>query len=305
MTLTELRYIVALAKNKHFGKAAISMHVSQPTLSVAINKLEKKLGVQIFERHHNRVSVTEIGKEIIDQALLVLEECEKITNIATQGKSQLASPLRIGAIFTVAPYLFPQLIPQIKKLAPDMPLIIDEDYTANLKTKLQMGALDVAIIALPFNAQGIVHRKIYNEPFVCLLRNDHSLAKMDKISNDDLTNQQVLLLGEGHCFRSQVIQFCPKYYGPASTAGNIEGTSLETLRHMVASGIGMTILPSTATQVKYYKDDLCTRPFKGKHLPSRDIAIAWRVSFPRPKVIDTIEKALSACNLEGVHLLSN
>ncbi|OGT38754.1 MAG: LysR family transcriptional regulator [Gammaproteobacteria bacterium RIFCSPHIGHO2_12_FULL_37_14] len=291
MTVTELRYLIVLAQTKHFGKAAARCHVSQPTLSVAVAKLEKALGVAIFERHHHHLEITKVGEEIILQAQKSLEEINKIKHIAMEGKSQLTESLRIGAIYTVAPYLFPTLIPKLKKIAPKMPLIIHEDFTAQLRTKLQQGELDVVFISLPFNETGIVCKKLYTEPFVVLLQKNHPLAAKTTIQCEALKNENVLLLGEGHCFRNQVIQVCPSCCDASRGQETIEGASLETLRHMVASGMGITILPSTATQIKHYQHLLTIRPFQHKNI-ERTIALAWRASFPRTKAIDAILQAV-------------
>jgi len=303
MTLTELKYTLILAQEKHFGRAAKRCHVSQPTLSVAINKLESELGIFIFERNRNHVRVTEIGEQIIAKAKQVLEEASQIRDIAQGGKSQLNVPLKVGAIYTVGPYLFPNLIPKLKKIAPDMPLIIQEDFTGNLRVKLQHGELDAIFISLPFIETGIVTQPLYDEPFVVLMRKDHPLSKKESIKSNELNAADVLLLGEGHCFRSQVIEACPHCYADDShTQYTTEGSSLETLRHMVASGMGITILPSTATQIQFYKSILCTKPFAGS-VPQRRIALAWRVSFTRPKAIDALIRALHASSMRNVCLL--
>lgn len=300
MTLTELKYVLTLANEKHFGRAAKACHISQPTLSVAISKLESELGVAIFERDRNTVRVTEIGTQIIEQAQRVLDEAGQIKEIALGGKSQLDTPLKVGAIYTVGPYLFPSLIPKLKELAPAMPLLIEEDFTANLRTKLLQGELDVIFVSLPFSEPGVLLQELYDEPFVVLMRKDHALSKKDNIKPTDLHEKEMLLLGEGHCFRKQVIDVCPHCY--KNKANTVAGTSLETLRHMVASGMGVTVLPSSATQIQFYKSILCTRPFSGK-IPQRRIAIAWRVSFTRPKAIGALIQALHATDMHEVCLL--
>lgn len=302
MTLTELRYIVALAQEKHFGKASKLCHVSQPTLSVAINKLELELGVSIFERDRNHVRITEIGQQIIAQAQRVLEEATQIQQIAQSSKSQLDAPLKVGAIYTIGPYLFPNLIPKLKKIAPEMSLLINEDYTANLRVKLLQGELDAIFISLPFKEPGVVTQSLYDEPFVVLMPQDHPLAQHENIKAKDLIHEKLLLLGEGHCFREQVIAACPHCFKGRAAERAAEGTSLETLRHMVASGIGITILPSTATQIQFYKSILCTKPFSGK-IPQRRIAIAWRISFTRPKAIGALIQSLHASAMQGICLL--
>lgn len=303
MTLTELRYAITLSQEKHFGKAAKLCHVSQPTLSVAINKLESELGVSIFERDRNKVRITEIGKQIIAQAQRTVEEAGLIHDIAQGGKSQLLSPLRIGAIYTIGPYLFPNFIPKLKKIAPDMTLVIQEDFTANLRLKLQQGELDAIFISLPFKETGVITQSLYDEPFVVLMRKNHPLSKKESIKTSELSAQEMLLLGEGHCFRDQVIEACPHCYSLENGMQKaIEGTSLETLRHMVASGIGITVLPSTATQIQFYRSILCTKPFAGK-IPQRRVALAWRTSFTRPKAIGALIQALHASTLHGICLL--
>src|SRR3990167_5542444 len=287
MTLTELKYAITLANEKHFGRAAKACHVSQPTLSVAINKLESELGVSLFERDRNHVRVTEVGMQIIAQAQRVLDETSQIKEIAAGGKSQLLAPLRVGAIYTLGPYLFPALIAKLKQQASEMPLLIYEDFTAKLREKLLQGELDAIFISLPFSEPGVVTQALYDEPFVVLMRKDHPLSAKASIKPSDLSPKELLFLGEGHCFRNQVFDICPHCYPKRQRDNRIDGTSIDTLRNMVASGAGVTILPSSSTQIQYYKSILCTRPFAGK-VPQRRIAIAWRVSFTRPKAIGAL-----------------
>lgn len=302
MTLTELRYILALSHTKHFGKAAEACHVSQPTLSTAIQKLESKLGVVLFERDRHHIRVTDIGAKIIAQAQVVIEQVEHLQQVAEGAQSQLEAPLSIGAIYTVGPYLFPNLIPKLKKIAPSMPLLIQEDFTANLRVKLQQGELDVIFISLPFKEAGVVVQSIYEEPFVVLMQKNHPLNQISKIKTDDLKTCDVLLLGEGHCLRSQILSACPSCVGEQAKTMTVEGASLETLRHMVASGMGVTILPSSATQIHYYKSILSTKPFAGQ-VPTRVIALAWRSSFTRPKAITALIQALKASAMREICLL--
>src|SRR3954463_1914683 len=201
MTLTELRYIVALAREQHFGRAAKKCFVSQPTLSVAIKKLEDELGVALFQRHTSDVSVTPVGTRIVEQAQRVLEETAAIKHIAAQGKDQLAHPLRVGAIYTVGPSLLPQLIPIMHKRAPHMPLLLQENYTAKLAEVLRSGELDVAILSLPFSEKGVVTQGVYDEPFRVVMPAEHAWSKKAKISAEQLCNERLLLLGAGNCFR--------------------------------------------------------------------------------------------------------
>ncbi len=299
MTLTELRYIIALQDTGHFGKAAERCFVSQPTLSVAVKKLEEELGVSLFERSRAKVSCTAIGEQIVGQARHVLEQSERIRELAQQGRDPLGSPLAVGAIHTVGPYLYPRTIPKLRELAPQMPLYIEENMTATLRDKLRNGSLDAIVVALPFTEAEVVTQALYEEPFVVLLPRDHPLAAQTAIERSDLIQQDVLLLGEGHCFRDQVLEACPGLRQQLARSDRllqsvVEGSSLETLKHMVASQLGISVLPLSAAQIGPYGDSLlCTRPFAGTP-PSREIALAWRASFPRHQAIDIISRAIKA-----------
>jgi LysR family transcriptional regulator, hydrogen peroxide-inducible genes activator len=297
MTLTELRYIVAVARERHFGRAAEACFVSQPTLSVAVRKLEEELAVPIFERGKGEVTVTPTGEQIIEQAQRVLEEASKINQLSEQGRDQLEGPLRIGAIHTVGPYLFPDLVPTLVQMAPKMQLAIEENFTAVLTEKLKNGDLDIILIAEPYNEPGILTLPLYTEPFVALLPAEHALASKEALVTSDLASETVLLLGSGHCFRDQVLKFCPECRRQTGLFGNaiqnsIEGGSLETIRYMVASGLGITILPCTATAVERFRQRLVTvLPFENEE-PSRTIALAWRKSFPRQEAVELIADAI-------------
>ena len=296
MTLTELKYIVTLAQDQHFGQAAERCNVSQPTLSVAVKKLEEELGIALFERSKTRVQPTPMGEKIIIQAQNVLEQASVIKDIATSGKDQLGSPLKVGAIFTIGPYLFPQFIPQLQDIAPKMPLFVEEGFTATLRQQLRKGDLDVIIVALPFTEADVVTQALYEESFVVLLPAQHPLAQKEVIAPSDLTEENVLLLGEGHCFRDQILQAVPNINtSAADDSGNIRtataGSSLETMRHMVASGIGITILPESAAGSNYAPDTLVTRPLTEVHA-KRTVGLAWRASFPRHKAIDILKTAI-------------
>jgi len=304
MTLTELRYIVAVARERHFGHAAKASFVSQPTLSIAIKKLEDELGVQIFERLSGEVTLTPVGKQIAEQAQRTLEAAESVRQVARQGKDQLAGPLKIGAIHTIGPYLYPELIPLLRKRAPKMPLVVEENYTAILAEKLKRGELDVIIIALPFQEQGIVTLPIYTEPFVVLMPAAHPLTQRKTIKSAQLRDETVLLLGSGHCFRDQVLEACPECLPKPGLEGHlqqtIEGSSLETIRHMVVSGLGITVLPCTAAGADRYSQRLLAIRRFSRPTPTRSVALAWRVSFSRPSVIDVIRDAVASCNLSCV-----
>ena len=308
MTLTELRYIVAVARERHFGHAASECHVSQPTLSIAIKKLEEELGVQLFERQSGDISVTPVGERIIEQAQRTLEAAEGVRVAAQQGKDQLSGPLRIGAIYTIGPYLFPDLIPRLRKHAPDMPLVIEENYTSVLAEKLKRGDLDVIIISLPFSDQGVLTLPLYEEPFVVVLPSSHPLTQRKTIKSQSLENESVLLLGTGHCFRDQVLEACPACLPKPGLrhdlSNSVAGSSLETIRHMVVSGLGITVLPCTAAGADRYTQRLLSIRRFTRPVPRRTVALAWRVSFPRPKVIDAISKSVAACRLSCVKPVS-
>lgn len=293
MTLTELRYLVALAREKHFGRAADICHVSQPTLSAAIKKLEDHLGITLFERRPREVRVTVDAEPIIAQAQRVLEQVEILEQMADHQKDQLGAPLRVGAIFTVAPYLFPVIVPRIRKAAPQMPLFIEENYTHVLRGKLDRGELDAIIVALPFSGGGLVRASMYEESFSVLLPAGHPWAQQQEIKPEQLLDETLLLLGEGHCFREQVLELCPAIDSEKQKRlVQIEGGSLETLRHMVASGLGITVLPDSALNSHGYQvDTFVVRPFV-KPVPSRTIALVWRDSYPRPKAIEVLRQAV-------------
>ncbi|MBS3804825.1 MAG: hydrogen peroxide-inducible genes activator [Oleiphilaceae bacterium] len=305
MTLTELRYVVTLAREKHFGRAAERCHVSQPTLSVAVKKLEDELGISLFERSKSSIRVTDTGLRIIEQAQRVLDQVGVIRDMAQDGKNQLNTPLKVGAIYTIGPYLFPHLLPELRRGAPEMPLFIEENYTANLRQKLRQSELDAIIIALPFDEPEVVTLPLYDEPFVVLLPGNHPLSRKEALTPEELSHEQLLLLGPGHCFRDQVLESCPplvqavtsRAATPSGPALVTEGSSLETIRHMVASGLGITVLPlSAATAMQYNEDILAVRPFVAP-VPSRTVALAWRVTFPRTKAIDVLSLAASQCRV--------
>ena len=307
MTLTELRYIVSLARTRHFGRAAESCFVSQPTLSVAIRKLEEELGVALFERGTSEVAVTPIGERIVEQAQRVLEESAAIKSIAQQGRDQLLGPLRLGAIYTIAPYLLPSLIPGLHQLAPQMPLHLEENFTARLAERLKQGELDVIIIALPFAEPGVVTQALYDEPFMVAMPKTHPWCKKKLIPGAQLAEENLLLLGSGHCFRDQVLQACPALNrssaAPGSMQRTFEGSSLETIRHMVASGAGITVLPCSAIGPSQHESKLLAfRPFAAP-VPGRRVALAWRKSFPRPQALEAVRQAALAALLPCVSML--
>jgi LysR family hydrogen peroxide-inducible transcriptional activator len=277
MTLTELRYIVTLAQEQHFGHAAERCHVSQPTLSVGVKKLEDELGVLIFERSKSAVRLTPVGESIVAQAQKVLEQAQGIRELAQAGKNQLTAPLKVGAIYTVGPYLF----------------------THVLREKLRNGELDAVIIALPFNEADVLTLPLYDEPFCALMPADHPWTAKKTIDTAMLNDKSLLLLGEGHCFRDQVLEACPTLNkgGEGSKHTTVESSSLETIRHMVASGLGISILPLSAVHSHHYAPGVIeVRPLTAP-APFRTVAIAWRASFPRPKAIEILADSIRLCSV--------
>lgn len=304
MNLNDLRYIVAVAREKHFGRAADSCYVAQPTLSVAVKKLEDELGVILFERSKTEVTITPIGAEVVERAQRVLEEVEGLKSAAAGQRDQLQGPLRLGVIYTIGPYLLPPLLPEIHDSAPHMPLVIAEDYTANLRQRLKQGELDAIVIALPFEEPGVVTLPLYEEPFVALLPASHPLTHRKQLRLEELGEDQLLLLGPGHCFRDQVLESYPHRDTGTTKEGDLShsvaGTSLETLRHMVASGLGVTVLPSTAAGADRYAERLLAIRRLVQPTPKRTVALAWRATYPRPKAIEALRQAIRRCSLSGV-----
>ena len=307
MTLTELKYIVAVARERHFGRAAEACFVSQPTLSVAIKKLEDELGVVLFERGSTEVSLTASGERIVVQAQRVLDEAARVKELARQGKDPLSGALRVGVIYTISPYLLPALVRQLLRDAPQMPLLLNENYTVKLLELLKNGEVDVAIVALPLPDSGMAIQPVYDEQFVVAVPRAHPWAKRRAISADDLKKETMLLLGSGHCFRDQVLEVCPELSRFSSGAEGIqktfEGSSLETIRHMVASGLGVTVLPMSSVPEKLPRDSLLAYvPFR-KPAPDRRVVLAWRRSFTRAAAIEALRQAILKCPLHGVEKL--
>ncbi|HTP45293.1 MAG TPA: LysR substrate-binding domain-containing protein [Casimicrobiaceae bacterium] len=292
MTFNELRYLVAVAQERSFGRAAQRCFVSQPALSVAIHKLEEELGARLFERGKAEVTVTPVGERVVEQAQKVLEEAAQIRDIAKAGRDQLVGPFHLGVIYTVAPYLLPDLIPALKRRAPRMPLEIEENFTEQLEGALKAGRVDAAIVALPFGPPGIVTEFLYEEPFQVVVPQQHPWAKRKSVASAELAREHTILLNVGHCFRDQVLESCPELN--RGEAPVTRTNSLETVRNMVASGLGVSVLPRDALTPKYHSRLVVPVPF-AKPVPSRRIALAYRKSFPRPAAIAVIGEAVAAC----------
>ena len=306
MTLTELRYIVAVARDLHFGRAAEACFVSQPTLSVAIKKLEAELELKIFERGGSEVSVTPLGEAIVRQAQSVLEQAAAIKEIAKRGKDPLNGPLRLGIIYTIGPYLLPELVRHVIATTPQMPLMLQENFTVKLLEMLRTGDLDCAILAEPFPDSGLASAALYDEPFMIAVPKTHALARKKSVSAEELKQETMLLLGTGHCFRDHVLEVCPEYARFASDAEGIrkglEGSSLETIKYMVASGMGVTVVPQLSVPAEPQPHVTYVR-FSAP-VPTRRVVLAWRRSFTRYEAIAALRNAIYACALEGVKRLS-
>ena len=331
MTLTELKYIVAVAREKHFGKGADACHVSQPTLSVAIKKLEEELQVKLFERNANEITVTPLGEEIIRQAQSVLEQADNIREIARRGKDPLDGPLRLGVIYTIGPYLLPDLVRQMIARTPQMPLMLQENFTVKLLEELRNGEIDCAVLAEPFPDTNLAIAPLYDEPFMAAVPSTHALAQRTSITAEEIKKETMLLLGNGHCFRDHVLEVCPEFARFSSSSDGIrksfEGSSLETIKHMVAAGMGITLVPrlgvpkealanqaaeagngkkgakKAAKVVAEQLSFITYLPFEG-HIPSRRVVLAWRRSFTRYEAIAALRNAIYACELPGVTRLS-
>ena len=308
MTLTELRYIVAVARERHFGRAAEACHVSQPTLSVAIKKLEEELGVQIFERTSSEVAMTSLGLLIVEQAQRVLEEANSLKHLARHGQDPLSGPLRLGAIYTIAPYLLPSLVRVAREFIPNAPLFLEENFTVRLLEMLRQGSLDCAILADPFPSAGLEMVGLYEEPFLVAVPKGHPWEHRKSIAHQELKEQNTLLLGAGHCFRDHVLGVCPELnrFGSGLTIGeqrSFEGSSLETIRQMVAGGIGITVLPRTSVIDPKTQEGLIRYIPLEEPIPNRRVFLVWRKSYARVSVMHEIAKIVRLCDLPGVALI--
>ena len=321
MTLTELKYIVAVARERHFGKAAEVCHVSQPTLSVAVKKLEEELELKLFERSANEVTVTPLGEEVVRQAQAVLEQAASIKEIAKRGKDPLAGALRLGVIYTIAPYLLPELVKNVIAKTPQMPLMLQENFTVKLLEMLRIGEIDCAILAEPFPDTGLAMAPLYDEPFVAAVPSNHPLAGRASVTAEQLKSETMLLLGTGHCFRDHVLEVCPEFARFSSNAEGIrksfEGSSLETIKHMVAAGMGVTLVPRLGVPHGSLKPQPKRRREQDNYVryipitdetggapPTRRVVLAWRRSFTRYEAIAALRNAIYACELPGVKRLS-
>ena len=298
MTLSELKFIIAVAKEKNFRRAADKCFVSQPALSLAVKKLEEELNVKIFERSRTEVKVTPVGQKIINQAIVVLDEANKLKDISSIGQEQLKSPLKVGLIYSVAPYLLPLIIPVLRKKTPEMPLDVEENITKNLESSLKSGSIEAAVIALPFDIPGTECIPLYDEEFNVVVPSNHAWAKKKEIIAKDLSSEKVLLLNNEHCFSKQVVEACPDLSKKSEV---LQGNSLETIRNMVASNLGISVLPKTATAINYNNPLVKIIPFKNP-VPYRRIAIAYRKSTVRMEAIEKFVLALKDIKSKNIKI---
>lgn len=286
MNLRDLRYFVALAETKHFGKAAERCFVSQPTLSAQIKKLENYLGVQLLERQPRKVTLTETGARIVPIARRMLQESEEILSIARNEHDPLAGKLSVAMIPTIGPYLLPIVMRKLRKQLPRLKLMLYEYQTQQVLDKLRAGDIDLGLIALPVPMDGLEARELYQEPFTVAVPNDNELAKKANLKVDDLSGETLLLLEDGHCLRDQALEVCSRI--DVRQSEDYRGTSLETLRQMVAAGMGITLLPELATRGPFGSGQgLVVKNF-ARPAPSRTVGAVWRKSSARAQALNAI-----------------
>jgi LysR family hydrogen peroxide-inducible transcriptional activator len=305
MTLTEFRYIVAVARERHFGRAAEACFVSQPTLSVAIKKLEDELNVQIFERSGAELTITDLGQKIVHQAQKVLEEAQVIKHLAQHGQDPLSGPVRLGTIYTIAPYLLPKLISKSREALPKMPLYLQENFTVRLLELLKQGDIDAAILAEPFSESGLDVTPLYDESLVVAVPVGHPWETTPVIQHADLQSQATLLLGQGHCFRDHVLDICPDMQRSQRNEdlSGFEGSSLETIRQMVAGGIGVSVFPVTSINDQTNPNSLIKYVPFAEPIPKRRVVLVWRKSYARSAAMHALAEAIKTSGLLGVDYL--
>lgn len=291
-TLTDLKYLIALADEQHFAKAAQKCFVSQPTLSIAIKKLEDNLGITIFERENHRVLITPAGEEVLNQARKIILEAHNLLDIVESNQNPYKQPLKIGAIFTIGPYVFPHLIQEVINREPKLQLIVEEGYTDGLTVKLLKGELDVIILATEANHPELAQIDLYDDKLSVICAKEHKLAKINKLSALELEQETFLLLGLGNCFRDQVLKICPECNTSTNNGiGLITASSLETIKFMVAMNIGISILPELA--LKNLPKEVKIKPLP-KPVPSRKLCLVYRKNFARLNILQKLEELLQS-----------
>jgi len=290
MNLRDLRYLVAVADTRHFGKAAEQCHVSQPTLSAQIKKLEGYLGVELIERHPRGIVLTEVGKELVERSRKVLKESDDIVALARDFRDPLAGKIGVAMIPTIGPYLMPVVAKHLRKQLPRLKLMLYEYRTAQLLQRLRDGDVDVGILALPSELEGLDAMELYREEFVMALPASHELNKRSSVKLNDLSGEELLLLEDGHCLRDQALEICSRI--EVHENQDYRATSLETLRQMVASGWGVTLLPKLATTGPFAAAQGVTFKTFSKPPPHRVVGAVWRKSSTRVKAIRSICKVI-------------
>lgn len=278
-TLRQLEYIVAVADERHFGRAAAACFVTQPALSAQVRELESLLDLQVFERNSRRVLVTPAGAGLVERARRILVEVDELVEAARVAQQPLSGTLRVGVIPTVGPYLLPRVLPKLRRKHRALRLLLREDHTARIVTELEAGRLDVLLLALEAELGHAHTLPLFRDDFLAVMPKDHPLARKKSLRLEDLEGEQVLLLEDGHCLRDQALAVCSAQ--GASELGDFRATSLSTLTQMVTDGDVMTLLPELALGVETRgRRDLAVRPFRSP-APHRTIGLAWRPSSPR------------------------
>ena len=290
LKLKDLRYLVALADTKHFGKAAARCFVSQPTLSAQLRKLEEYLGVQLVERQPRKVSLTQIGEQVVARARRILQESEEIVSVAKRDHDPLSGKLKVAFIPTIGPYLLPTIAPAVRRALPRLQMMLYEFRTAPLLDRLRAGEIDLGILALPVDSEGLETRELFVEPFMVALPSQSKLASRSSVSVSDLRDETLLLLEDGHCLRDQALEICSRI--DARESQDFRATSLETLRQMVAAGLGVTLMPEMAVQSPFGNPrTLAVRPFT-RPVPLRHVGAVWRKSSARVPAINAVCDAI-------------
>jgi len=292
LKLKDLRYLVAVADTRHFGRAAERSFVSQPTLSAQLKKLEEYLGVQLIERAPKRVALTAAGEEIVERARRILEASEEIIELAKGHRDPLAGRLKLALLPTIGPYLLPNVAAKLRKQLPRLELMLYEYQTDPMLEKLHSGEIDVGILALPVPMDGLDSQVLYREPFTVALPTGHKLASRPSIKVEDLSHETLLLLEDGHCLRDQALDVCSTT--DVHEKQDFRATSLETLRQMVAAGVGITLLPELAGRGAYGNArGVAIKPF-AKPVPTRTIGAVWRKSSARREAILALTRHIEA-----------
>jgi len=297
MNLKDLRYLVAVAELRHFGRAADACFVTQPTLSTQLKKLEEFLGVQLIERTSKQVLVTAVGQRVVERAQKILQEVDDLVELCREARDPLAGEIRLGFIPTIAPYLLPHLVPELRQQLPQLHPFLYEDQTARLVERLRRGEVDAGLMAVPVDATDLEHVELFSEPFVLAVPHEHYLNEDKPLLLDDLQDERVLLLDEGHCLRDQALDICNMVGAGPQDA--FRATSLETLRQMVASGAGITFLPRLAAEASISlpnRSAVALRPFIEPQ-PARQMALYWRKGTARLPAIEAIGRLIQGLDV--------